>query len=137
MPYGFWADHTRALLDARDRGTRVRLLRYEEIFGNYQRLLVLARELADGAPVPCVDEASFNAFAARWQGRLALQPQWSEGIALPEDSFIPRNSSIGGGTIDWRRAFDAPARHRFHDLGGTEMLVRLGYETDEDWWRQG
>jgi hypothetical protein len=136
-PYGFWGDHTRALLAARDRGARVRLARYEEIFGDYRRLLDLARELADGAPVPCVDEESYLAFVARWQRRIARQPQWSEGVALPEDSFIPRNWSIGGGTIDWRSAFDVPARRRFHDLGGTEMLVRLGYETDENWWRQG
>jgi hypothetical protein len=137
MPYGFWGDHARALLDARAHGARVRLVRYEEIFGNYKQLLALAHELADGAPVPCVDEESYAAFVARWQRRLVLQPQWSEGIALPEDSFIPQGWSIGGGTIGWRRAFDAPARRRFHDLGGTEMLVRLGYEADENWWRQG
>jgi hypothetical protein len=137
MPYGFWGDHTRALLEARDRGARVRFIRYEEIFGDYQRLLALARELADGLPVPCVDEEQYDVFVARWKVRLALHRHWSEGIALPEDSFIPRNWSIGGGTIAWRSAFDAAARRRFHDLGGTEMLLRLGYETDEDWWRQG
>lgn len=137
MPYGFWGEHTRSLLQARDRGARIRLVRYEDIFENYQRLLALARELAVGQPVPCVNEDGYIAFVARWRNRLALKPQWSEGLALPEDSFIPRNWSIGGETIDWRSAFDAPARRRFHDLGGTEMLIRLGYETDENWWRQG
>jgi len=137
MPYGFWGDHTRALLEARDRGARIRLVRYEEFFGNYERLLALARELADGEPVPCVSEGGYTAFVAGWRNRLIQKPEWSEGLALPEDSFIPRNWSVGGETIDWRIAFDAPARRRFHDLGGTEMLIRLGYETDENWWRQG
>ncbi|HWF46480.1 MAG TPA: sulfotransferase domain-containing protein [Bryobacteraceae bacterium] len=136
MPYGFWGDHVRTMLEAREHGARVRFIRYEEIFGNYQRLWALAQDLADGAPVPCTDENAFIAFMARGRGKLALEPQWSERLAVPEDSFIPRNWSIGGGTIDWRSAFDAPARRRFHDLGGTEMLVRLGYETDEYWWQQ-
>jgi hypothetical protein len=137
MPYGFWGEHTRALLEARDRGARIRLVRYEDIFGHYDRLLALARELAAGEQVPCVSEEGYTAFVARWRNRLVQKPEWSEGLALPEDSFIPRNWSVGGETIDWRSAFDAPARRRFHDLGGTEMLIQLGYETDEDWWRQG
>jgi hypothetical protein len=136
MPYGFWGDHSRGLLAAKDRGARVELIRYEEIFRNYQGLFEIAHGLGGNEPVPHGEEASYLAFVAPWQKRLALQPQWSEGLELPPDSFIPPNWSIGGGTIDWRRAFDAPARRRFHDLGGTEMLIRLGYETDEDWWRQ-
>ena len=137
MPYGFWGEHTRALLEARERGARIRLVRYEDIFGHYDGLLTLARELAGGEQVPCVSEEGYTAFVARWRNRLVQKPEWSEGLALPEESFIPRNWSVGGETIDWRSAFDAPARRRFHDLGGTEMLIRLGYETDEDWWRQG
>jgi hypothetical protein len=113
------------------------MVRYEEVFGNYDGLLSLARDLAHGGPIPRADQGDFLAFVAREQRRLAVRPQWSEGIPLPDDSFIPRNWSVGGGTIDWRQAFDRPARRRFHDLGGTEMLVRLGYEADEDWWRQG
>jgi hypothetical protein len=137
MPYGFWGDHARALLDARDGGTRVRLVRYEEVIGRYSRLLALAREIANGTPVPCEDEAGYNDFVAAEKRRTQVGPGWSDEIALPEGSFLPQNWSIGGETINWRHAFDAPARRRFHDLGGTEILVRLGYETDEDWWRQG
>jgi Sulfotransferase domain len=137
MPYGFWGDHVRAMLEAAEHGARVRFVRYEEIFRNYRHLLALAQELANGEPVPCSDESAFISFVARGRNRLKLDPQWSEKLTLPEDSFIPRNWSIGGGTIDWRHAFDAPARRRFHDLGGTEMLLRLGYETNEDWWQEG
>ena len=136
QPYGFWSDHTRALLDARARGVRIRLVRYEDIFGNHPQLLALARELASGAPVPHEDEAGYAEFLARQMRRTSTQREWSEGIALPDDSFIPQNWSIGGETIDWHRSFDAAACRRFHELGGTDMLIRLGYESDEDWWRQ-
>jgi len=136
MPYGTWGGHTNALLDARERGARIRLVRYEEVIGNYQGLLALARELAEGAPIPRVDKAGYDAFVVAEKRRLAQRREWSEGLPLPEDSYVPSNWSVGGETIDWRRAFDAPARRRFHELGGTEALIRLGYETDEDWWRQ-
>ena len=110
-------------------------MRYKDIFGNYERFQALARELTDGKPVPSVSEEGYTAFVGRWRARLLQKPEWSDGLALPEDSFIPRNWSVGGETIDWRIAFDAPARRRFHNFGGTEMLIQLGYETDENWWR--
>jgi len=135
MPYGFWGDYTRALLDARDRGARIRLVPYAHIFGNFAQLVALARELAEGQDVPREDEAGFDEFEAISKRKRATRPGWSETIDLPEDSFIPKHWSIGGETIDWRSAFDAPARRRFHEFGGTEALIRLGYEADEGWWR--
>jgi hypothetical protein len=137
MPYGFWGDHTRALFEARDHGVNIRIVRYEELFRNYEGLLALAHELANGGPVPCLDRAEYLALVARERRWYEGQPQLSKSIPLPDDSFIPRNWTVGGGTIDWHQAFDRPARRRFHDLGGTEMLIRLRYEADEDWWRQG
>ncbi len=135
MPYGSWGAHACGLLDARERGARIHLVPYENVVGGYSQLLSLAHELAGGAAEPRDDEAGFAAFSAGEKRRMSVLPEWSEGIPLPEDSFIPQNWSVGGGTIDWRRAFDAPARRRFHELGGTEALLRLGYETDEGWWR--
>ncbi|MGD1065801.1 MAG: hypothetical protein ABR975_03205, partial [Vulcanimicrobiaceae bacterium] len=79
--------------------------------------------------------AGFLAFVASEKHRLASRPEWSENVPLPEDTYIPTNWSIAANTIDWQTAFDAPARRRFHDLGGTEALLRLGYETNENWWR--
>jgi len=136
MPYGFWGQHTRNLLAAQEQGARIHILRYEEFFGQFQRLVALVGEILSGNAFVRVDEEKFQVFVERRKLKLSRQPQWSDRLKLPEDSFIPPHWSIGKGTIDWRSAFDAQARLRFHDLGGTEMLVRLGYETDEDWWRQ-
>jgi len=135
MPYGFWGNHTNALLDARERGARIRLVHYADVLGNFSRLLALAREIANGANVPCEDQRGFDEFVSSNKRRLSRVPGWSESLDLPVDTFIPKNWSIGGETIDWREAFDAPARRRFHEFGGTEALIRLGYETDEGWWR--
>jgi len=135
MPYGFWGDHTRALLDARDQGAAVRLIRYEEVAYSHAALLELAREIAGESTALREDEAGFMASREVNMRRLSHAPQWAEKIALPDDSFIPKNWSIGGETSNWERAFDPPARRRFHELGGTESLIRLGYETDENWWR--
>jgi hypothetical protein len=135
MPYGFWADHVRVVLDARDRGADVRVVRYEELTGTHAQRVALARELSGGTPAPREDEPGFHAFVAAEKRRLGSRPEWSEGVPLPADTFIPSNWSIAGDTIDWHAAFDAPGRRRFHDLGGTEALLRLGYESDESWWR--
>lgn len=35
----------------------------------------------------------------------------------------------------WRLLFDAECRRVFHELGGTEGLLRFGYESSADWWR--
>lgn len=133
--YGFWGDHTRRLLNARQHGTRIHILRYEEFFQAYAPLSTLARQMAGGETVLNTDEDGYRAYLEERKRRLRLNRPWAEGLALPEDSFIPQNWSVGGNTIDWRRAFDARARRRFHELGGTEMLLQLGYETEENWWR--
>ena len=134
--FGFWGDHTRTLLDAQRSGARIRIVRYEEIFGNYPALMALAREIAGTVATPRDDEQGFAEYRREAKKRL-VSPGWSEQLQLPEDSYIPRNWSVGGGTIDWRNAFDAEARRVFHELGGTEVLLRLGYEADPDWWRAG
>jgi hypothetical protein len=133
---GFWADHVRTVLAARERGGRIRLVRYEDIFRNYAGLSALARQIANGAPVPRDDQAAFVSHLAESK-RMFVGAGWKPNVTLPEDSYLPRDWSVGGGTIDWRRAFDLPARRRFHELGGTEMLLKLGYETDPVWWRSG
>jgi hypothetical protein len=131
---GFWGDHVRQILAAREQGARIRIVRYESFFGDYARLSELARELAGDGPQPHDDEAA-------WHARMALRTSlpavggWSPDLALPADTYLPQDWSVGGGTIDWRRGFDAAARRRFHELGGTEALQLLGYESDSDWWR--
>jgi hypothetical protein len=40
------------------------------------------------------------------------------------------------GKSNWRASFDRAAAKAFHDTGGTEMLIELGYESDPDWWKQ-
>lgn len=36
----------------------------------------------------------------------------------------------------WRHIFDARSRRYFHEVGGTEYLLRFGYEHAPDWWTQ-
>jgi hypothetical protein len=132
-PLYFWADHTRRLLDARDRGAELEILRYEDYVGDFPSLCGLARRLAGGHAV-CEDEAEYRAFLAPQID--AAAERWGQSVALPEDSFIPQDWAVGAEKIRWQDSFDAAGARRFHELGGTEALMRLGYETDEAWWRQ-
>ena len=133
-PLGFWGDHTRRLLEAHDYGAKLEILRYEDYVGDFGNLCGLARQLAAGASTICEDEAQYRALSARHIG--AATERWGQSVALPTDSFIPPDWAIGAEKIRWQDSFDAAGARRFHELGGTEMLMRLGYETDDAWWRQ-
>lgn len=133
-PLGFWGDHTRRLIEARDRGARLEILRYEDYVGDFGKLCGLARRLAAGTAAICEDEAQYRALSAPHIG--AAAERWGQSITLPADSFIPQDWAIGAEKIRWQDSFDAAGARRFHELGGTELLMRLGYETDEAWWRQ-
>ena len=133
---GFWGSHVQQILAARAQGARIRIVRYEDLFENYSGLYAVARSVAGGCQMPRDDEAGWDALVARLK-TLPGGGGWSKQLALPEHSYLPSNWSLGGGTIDWRRAFDPAARRTFHELGGTEVLKTLGYETDPDWWRKG
>ncbi len=132
-PFHFWADHTRRLLDAQDRGAKLEILRYEDYVGDFARLCGLARRLAGGRAI-CEDAAKYREFSTPQIG--AVAERWGQSVALPADSFLPPDWAVGAEKIRWQDSFDAAGARRFHELGGTEALMRLGYETDEGWWRQ-
>jgi hypothetical protein len=36
----------------------------------------------------------------------------------------------------WRLIFDSRSRRYFHECGGTELLMRFGYESAPNWWKE-
>src|SRR5262249_27524748 len=115
------------------RGAEIRIVRYEDVTGNYARLRSLAGELAGATPLPPEDEIGYDAFVAL-QKRV-LFDTWGQAIPMPEGSYIPQDWAVGGETIRWQEVFDLRARRAFHELGGTEILLELGYEADQNWWK--
>lgn len=66
------------------------------------------------------------------------QPQSSkkwglDGATFEQDSLYYAWSKNRAGS-SWRETMDAEARRRFHEIGATEILIELGYESDPNWY---
>lgn len=129
---GSWADHVaRALVESEGRQTL--FVRYEDLLCNPQtELLRMARFTNAELPSAAIDEC-------------LLQQQGSDSYAKnPNNGYLyePEKNSI----YDllkrhrynnfWRYIFDARSKCYFHEQGGTELLVRFGYEYSAEWWKE-
>lgn len=108
--YGSWARHTRRMLALKDGGHK-EIVRYEE-------------------------KSSKKSIAEHMSNK-GEETRRAWGIVeddLTGSMFEAWQQSRG--KSNWRASFDRAAAKAFHDTGGTEMLIELGYETDAEWWKQ-
>lgn len=131
--FGFWADNVRLAVEAQDAGADVRIWRYEDIVRNPGEYLLMAEYIAPDRVV-VRDPSELAAHTER--RRLEIDdPQWGYAPDAPAPELFAAWSQNRGGS-NWRTVFNDRARKVFHELGGTEMLLRFGYETDADWWQK-
>ncbi len=124
--FGSWAAHASRMVDlaSHDRKT---LLRYEAL-----RQAPISLATADDAANPGFQA---DALPAEVQQRPEIAAQWGVDVAVEHDSMFTAWQANRGGS-NWRDTFDQSAARALHETGATEILVRLGYEHDEGWWRQ-
>lgn len=132
--FGFWADNVRLAVEAQEAGADIEIWRYEDLISDPGEYLRLAAHIAPDRIV--VSDASSVAFHIEQQRRTLDGPQWGYTSSPPQPALFEAWSRNRGGS-NWRTVFNARARRAFHELGGTDMLLRFGYETDADWWRYG
>jgi Sulfotransferase domain len=129
--FGFWSENVRLAVEAQDAGADIRFWRYEDIVRDPIEYLHMAEHIASDRIV-ARDPSELAAHIER--RRLEIDdPQWGYAVDAP-DLFATWSQNRGGS--NWRTVFNDRARAVFHELGGTEMLMRFGYETDADWWRK-
>ena len=130
--YGFWADSVRLALEGQEAGADLKIWRYEDIGLDPAAYLSIAAYIAADRIVgrdPCAMVQSIEL----GREKLKTGPEWGlSGDPVPD---LFRQWSRNRGDSNWRSVFDARARRIFHELGGTEILLRFGYETDPDWWK--
>lgn len=126
-PFGSWGPHSMAVLDLAGHDSEKKtLLRYESF--------------RDAVHIPA-DNGHLDGHAALEQTSTELgmnaetRTLWGLGINLPPNSMFEAWQANRGGS-NWRQTFNRAAAKAFHETGATEPLIRLGYETDEAWWRQ-
>jgi hypothetical protein len=61
---------------------------------------------------------------------------WDWGFTYhPSKESFFYELSKNRGKSNWKKIFDDDVKVLFHNLGGTEGLIRFGYEADEYWWK--
>jgi hypothetical protein len=131
--FGFWSDNVRLAVEAQDAGADILICRYEDVVQDPREYLRMAKYIAPDHIVAS-DPSELAAHVERQ--RLEIDdPEWGYAADAPHPDLFAAWSRNRGGS-NWRSVFNDRARKVFHELGGTEMLLRFGYETDADWWRQ-
>jgi hypothetical protein len=126
-----WGEHARAALRAA-AGREVLFVRYEDLIADPgAELLRIAGYLGSDVEEAALEEAV----------RIASARTGYFETPLGGYTFVPEPGSIYDvlqrhrNEDYWRLLFDAECKRVFHELGGTEPLLRFGYESSEDWWR--
>ena len=136
-PYGFWAEHVkRALGMAQQR--HVLFVKYEELTTDpsYQ-LKAIAQFLNKELTTTDVHQALQT--AQKQYKVIQTSSEFSDWgfthTPSPENTLFYALSQNRGHS-NWRDIFDQRAKSLFHEYGGTEILLKFGYETDAHWWKK-
>lgn len=129
---GSWASHVRNA-SAQCARRRILFAKYEDLVTRPEWFLQRVLEFAQAAPP---SSAVLSECV-----RLERKSDSYERNPYNGYSFQPEPNSIYE-TIKrhrfedyWRFVFDADCRRHFHEQGGTEFLLRFGYESSADWWQ--
>lgn len=124
----FWGDHVAPAVAHPD----ALFVRYEDLISRPQAVL---REIVafGGCSVPDEVLAEAVSLGAR-SDSYRLSPA-SGYQHRPDPGSIWATLHAHRDGAYWREILDAASRRWFHERGGTEHLLRFGYETSEDWWR--
>jgi Sulfotransferase domain len=133
-PFGDWMTNVRTALNARRLGADVRIVHYEDILTNNEAVLDLARFVDANCELdlPRIAAVRNDVESRR---RQIDRPAWGYDTTYDESSYLHAWSRNRMGS-NWRASYDRDAARVFHEMGGTELLMELGYETDSDWWRK-
>jgi hypothetical protein len=127
----FWGDHAGTALALAEQ-QRACFVRYEDLLADPRAALSSVFEFIGIVPPDdilseCVRlGAESQAYFARGSSGYTYR---AEPGSIYETLQAHRRGEY------WRELFDAGARRYFHERGGTEPLLRFGYEESPAWWR--
>ncbi|MCF3933131.1 hypothetical protein L1787_06845 [Acuticoccus sp. M5D2P5] len=133
--YGTWNENVDAALAHHDKYGNVVISRYDDLTGPNafaslrDTLAAINIELTEKAYAAASERSQKNATRLRSQN-----VQWGKAPIYPEGSMMDRWLKIGSGSR-WRAVLSAEDKSLLHSIGMTETLMKIGYETNEDWWR--
>jgi hypothetical protein len=123
----FWGDHVAQAAAHPD----VRFVRYEDLIADPE---VVLREILAFVGRSAPDQALADAIRLGASSDAYRRSAFSGYQHSPDPGSIWAVVHAHRGGDYWREILDSASRRWFHERGGTEHLLRFGYETSEDWW---
>jgi hypothetical protein len=109
----------------------VRFVRYEDLIADPE---VVLREILAFVGRSAPDQALADAIRLGASSDAYRRSAFSGYQHSPDPGSIWAAVHAHRGGDYWREILDSASRRWFHERGGTEHLLRFGYETSEDWW---
>jgi Sulfotransferase domain len=128
----FWGDHVRAALAQTGR-RNICFIKYEDLARTpAQALAAMVRFMGVSVPDSILDECIRLAA----EDTTYFRRPGSGYLYEPEPNSIYDMLKKHRREDYWRKIFNSDAMKYFHEHGGTEFLMRFGYEKSAAWWQE-
>lgn len=127
----FWGDHVRGALDETDK-KNVLFIRYEDLINNPSDTL---NRILDFVGVDLSSDIINECIRLAKERKSYFENPYNGYTYEPEEGSIYYLLKKHRSEDYWKVIFDDKTKRYFHERGGTEFLLRFGYEESEDWWK--
>ncbi len=137
--FGSWVDYVRQVKKyfREDEDT---LVRYEELVKDDKEFFRVLQRIPELSRVSKKEASTIYKKAGEIKDKIKKSPankMWGFGEEIKdEDMSLFAEWSKNRGSSSWQSVWTKPAGEVFHEMGGTDLLIEMGYETDQDWWKQ-
>ncbi len=137
-PYGDWPQHIKTVLRLTKNGQK-KIVRYEDFLKDANVFVdVLDFYDPDNRFTDDFKTSVYKSQDIIFQNikkNTSANKSWGIGHEFDKNEMY-YDWSLNRKGSSWMLSWDSRAKKAFHELGGTEALMGLGYETDENWWKQ-
>lgn len=128
----FWGDHVKEALNEA-AGKNMLFIKYEDLIGKPSDTLKKVINFI-GAGLP--DETVNECVRLTGERKSYFDDPYNGYTYEPEEGSIYHLLKKHRSEDYWKPIFDDKTKRYFHERGGTEFLLKFGYEESEDWWKR-
>ncbi len=134
--FGDWPTHIRSVLSLAQYEQK-KIVRYENFLKNSDEFVGVVDYFDENN---CFSEtykrdvySTQDRVFENIENKPVANATWGIGHKFePDDMFFHWSKNRKGSS--WALSWNKAAKKAFHDIGGTEALMELGYESDPNWW---
>ncbi|MGH7793275.1 MAG: sulfotransferase domain-containing protein [Thermodesulfobacteriota bacterium] len=128
----FWGDHVKEAL-SEAVGKNVLLIKYENLTNNPAETL---KKITNFMGVDLSDDTINRCVGLARESKSYFENPHNGYTYEPEENSIYHFLKKHRSEDYWKKIFDDRTKRYFHERGGTEFLLKFGYEQSDDWWKR-